>query len=212
MKKIIYCIVLFLSIQSFAQETSTQNIKTTSSTSTDASKGQLNFDVVRRVYYGIPVQTGNHVWKDAYDAGFSIGTSLGILEFANFRLSGGLEYEKYNVTDVSKAGNFKLIIKENLFLSISHDLKLNEKFMLVPNIGYGSNYVKHKTPSIRFANQVGNHFRIGAYFDFSLGGSVGVFGGIHYIRNKFDISTNSEYSDYFTKSSQFQFTLGLKVH
>lgn len=193
-------IFLFLIADGIAQEASTNK------------NDELKFDVAWRIYYAIPNQIGNHVYADAYDSKFSIGTSLALLEYSNFRLLGGYELEQYDVTDVSKAGNFDFISKHSFFGAVSYDFKLGSKINLAPQIGYGSSDIHHKMRSERVANQYGSHFRVGAYGDYSLGGSCDLFIGIHYIKSKFNIETNNEFKNYITKSTQLQLTLGLKVY
>lgn len=206
-------LLLSTSIHNFAQETSViQSNATMLEVKEENKNSELQFNVSWRLYYALPNQIGNHVYADAYDSKFSMGTSLGLIEYSNFRLSGGFELEQYNVTDVSKAGNFDFISKYSFFGTVSYDFELNDKIILAPQIGYGSSDIHHKMRAERVANQIGTHLRLGVYADYSLGENVAIFAGIHYIRSDFDISTNSEFKNYITKSTQLQLTLGLKVH
>lgn len=210
MRIIFSFLLLFISIHDFAQETSV--IQSNSTMLGENKNSGLQFNVSWRFYYAIPNQIGNHVYADAYDSKFSMGTSLGLIEYSNFRLSGGFELEQYEVTDVSKAGNFDFTSKYSFFGIVSYDFELSDKIILAPQIGYGSSDIHHKTRSERVANQIGTHLRLGFYGDYRLGKNVALFAGIHYISSEFDISTNSEFKNYITKSTQLQLTLGLKVH
>lgn len=200
--------MLCFALQNFAQEISTLKIDESNNSN---SRG-LHLDVVWRIYYASPNQFGDHVWNDAYSSGFSMGTSLGLLEFQNFRLTGGYEIEKYGVKDVSKAGNFEKVTKHNFYGTVSYDCKLNDQLMIVPNIGFGFKAITHRMKSERVAHQAGDIIRIGAFCDYSLGKSASVFLGVHYISTKFDLNINNQYEDYFEKSTQLQLTLGLKVY
>lgn len=212
MKKIATVLALCFALQNFAQEIVT--VKTDSlspKNNEDGAKG-LHLDVVWRIYYASPNQFGDHVWNDAYRSGFSMGTSLGLLKFQNFRITGGFEIEQYGVRDVSKVGNFERVSKHSFFGTVSYDYKLSDRFMVVPNIGLGSKDISHKMKSVRVAHQTGNHIRMGIFCDYSLGKNADVFVGVHYINSKFDININKDYKDYYEKSTQLQLTLGLKVY
>lgn len=212
MKKIAAIFTLFFALQNSAQERTTIKADSLSSKNNENEIKSVHFDVIWRIYYASPNQFGNHVWNDAYSSGFSMGTSLALLKFQNFRITGGFEIEQYGVKDVSKAGNFERASKHSFYGTFSYDYKLSDHFMIVPNIGLGSKDISHKMKSIRVAHQTGNHIRMGVFCDYSLGKNAAVFLGIHYIDSKFDIKINKEYEDYFEKSTQLQLTLGLKVH
>lgn len=213
MRKIVTILALCFSLQNFAQENTT--IKTDSLLSSKNNENKLrvpHFDAVWRIYYASPNQFGNTVWNDAYNSGFSMGTSLAILEFRKLRLSGAYEIERHAVENVSLAGNFERITQHNFHGSISYDFRISNRIMIVPNIGIGTKGTYHRMKSERIAYQSGNTVRIGAFFDYSLGKSVSAFLGIHYIGTKFDVKINNEYQDYFEKSRQLQLTVGLKVY
>lgn len=213
MKKILTFLLLFGVFISFSQENFSE--KQNDSQSQKAEKHEkrgLHFNAVWRIYYAMPNQFGDHVWNEAYSSKFSMGSSLGLLKFQNFRLIGGFEIEQYGITDVAKAGNFNFANKLSQFLLLSYDYKISNSFSLVPTIGIGAVGIKQKFDSERYAYQSGNDIRLGMFCDYSLGSGAAVFVGVHYITTKFDIKTNSAYQSYFEKSNQLQLTLGLKVH
>lgn len=211
MKKVLSIMLFFVVLHNFAQDTLPANTEIQPKSIKNEVRGP-HFDIMWRIYYAVPNQFGNHVWHDSYNSRFSLGTSLGVLEYRNFRLTGGFEIEQYDVKDISKAGNFEKISKHSFFGSVSYDYKLSNRFMIVSSIGLGSSDVSHKTLSTRVAHQTGNHIRMGLFCDFSLGNHAAVFLGVHYINSKFDIQINKAYEDYFEKSTQLQLTLGVKVY
>lgn len=214
MKKIFTLLMLSFVLQNFAQEVAPENQNDTITPNTiQHKKGrQLRFNIVSRVYCVVPKQFGDHVLADAHRSGIGIGTSLSLLEYKNIRLTGGLEVVQYNVNDVAKAGNFKNTTNTSFHGAISYDFKLSDDFIIAPNIGYGYSRIKQKLNSEREATQSGNHFRVGLISDYSMNKHFAFFLGIHYIDSNFDIETNQAHEDYFGKSTQLQFTLGIKIH
>lgn len=214
MKTFFTFLLLSITTYNFAQETIETNNDTDNAVVSigETTMDQLHFDTVWRLYYVLPNQIGNSVYAEAYDAKFSLGTSFGLLEYSNFKLSVGFEFEQYNITDVSKASNFDFISKYAFFGIVSYDFHLGDNIMVVPQIGYGSSDIHHKMRSERVANQGGTHFRVGCFGDYSLGNNFAFFIGIHYINSTFDVSTNDEFKKYFEKSNQLQLTLGIKVY
>ncbi|MDR6968220.1 hypothetical protein J2X31_002237 [Flavobacterium arsenatis] len=214
MKQIFTLLMLSFVLQNFAQETETETqTDTIRSEKFQPKKGrQLLFNVVSRVYYILPNQYGDHMLADAHSTDGGIGTSLSLLEYKKIRFTGGFEKAFYSVDDISKAGNFKTTNSTSIHGALSYDFKLNNHFMIAPSLGYGYNYIRQRWRSERNANQYGEHFRIGLITDYAMNKHFAFFIGIHYINSQYKIMTNQAYEDYFGKSKQVQFTLGIKIH
>lgn len=206
--------MLLFALQNFAQEIQTdkQTDTITAEKIQPKKDRQLLFNIVSRVYFVLPNQYGDHMLADAHTTNGGIGTSLSLLEYKKIRLTGGFEKVFYSVNDVSKAGNFKTTNSTTIHGALSYDFKLNNYFMISPSLGFGYNHIRQRWRSERSANQDGEHFRIGLITDYAMNNHFAFFLGIHYIDSQYDITTNQDYEDYFGKSKQVQFTLGIKIH
>lgn len=214
MKTLIIALAFVFGLQGFAQELQTQHpTDTLSSNTKEDKKGrQLLFNIVSRIYATLPGQFGDHALADAHRSKVGFGTTISLLEYKNIRLTGGHEIGYYTPEDVSRTANFRSTRVFNFFGMISYDFKLNDGFTVVPGIGYGYSNIKQRYRTERHTHQDGEHFRVGFSTDYSLNKHFALFLGIYYIDSKFEIITNPAYEDYFGKSRQVQFTLGIKIH
>lgn len=171
----------------------------------------FRLDFVWRVYYILPQPFGNHALADAHGKSYGVGTSFGLVEYQNFRLGMGMEFDQYSVSDIAKVGDFKKSNGTHFFGALSYDFEINDTFLLQPIISFGSQRFHQKKDSQSLGSYSGNQFRMGVLTDVQLADDLAVFVGVQYIHSSFDIATNPEFESYFQKSQQIQLTLGLKI-
>lgn len=203
----IFVIFLF-SLQSFAQI----HVKSTEKPITNDQEDKFGISGVFRLYPIVPVHFGNNVFAKAHKTNIGIGGNLAVLRYGDFRTGFSYELNYYEVSDVSKVGNFRTSNNQNFTGFVSYDYKINNKIILVPNVGYGTSYVKQKTSSKRFGNYSGTHFKLGLYTDYEVAKSLAAFIGLHYMYTKYSIDTNPQFENYLENIPQLQFTVGLKIY
>lgn len=159
-----------------------------------------------------PNQIGNHSMSKDFESKFGFAASLYLIKYKKFRLGGGAEFSQYDVTDKSKIGEISYLNSSKYYFTICYDYVLSNKFILQPNIGYGSENLNLSAVNKRFTTQYGKEFRIGSYLDYRLNRSFAVFVSVNYISSSIEVNTNAEYKDYFGKAQQIQIGLGLKIY
>lgn len=207
MKKIFILIILFCILPVLSQNTP-QKEQTDNATK---QSDEFKISIVYRLYPISSLHFGNNVFAEAHENGGGFGTSLGLFQYGNIRAGFGYEYTSYSVSDVSKVGNFNFSNLQSFNYFISYDLKLTNHLMLVPNIGYGNDFVNQKTRSQSFGNYSGNHLKLGLHTDWELSSSIAAFVGVHYVYTKYDLKTNAAFEDFLQKSHQIQLTIGIKI-
>lgn len=207
MKKINTILLLLFCLQSIAQVA----VKPSSKPVTNDADDKFGISGVFRLYPIFPIHFGNNVFAKAHETNTGIGGNLSFLKYDNLRTGIIYELNYYEVSDVSKVGNFRSSNQRNFTWFVSYDFKVDKKLLLIPNVGYGNSYVVQRTNSKRFGNYSGTHFRLGLYADYEVAKSLAAFIGLHFISTKYNIKTNPDFEDYLEKIPQMQFTAGLKI-
>ncbi len=206
-------ISLLFFLQNFAQvNPAPQNTDETENYVDEEDANTFAIRTLWRFYPISAVHFGENAFAEAHENGSGFGGSLGLAKYGNFRMGFGYEFTKHQVSDVSKVGNFSRSNNQSLHLFVSYDYEINKTFLITPVIGYGGNTVNQRDSAKRFGRYGGNHFRMGCFTDVSLNKNIAVFVGIHYINTQFGIKTNAAFQDYFEKSQQVQFSIGIKLH
>lgn len=195
-----YCLLLLVcSGISFAQNIDKPKIRP-----------ELEFKVNARFQLLYPIQFGNTALAKAHSPFIGFSSQLNLLDFMGFKAGFGVDLVTYKITDRQMIANLNASKYTSAYLLLSYEYKLSQKFLITPNIGYGSASLDLGSRDSRFGGQSGNEFRIGGILDYKIGKSTYVFGGINYISNTLDVETAPEYKSYFSKAKQIQLSLGIR--
>lgn len=171
---------------------------------------KLEFKVNARFQLIQPIQFGNTALAKAHSPYLGISSQLNLLDFMGFKAGFGVDMVGYKITDKQMIANLHASKYTSAYVLLSYEYKLSEKFLITPNIGWGSASLELGSRSSRFGGQDGNEIRIGGILDYKIGKSTYVFGGINYINTTLDVQTAPEYKSYFSNANQIQLSLGIR--
>ncbi|MEO5777977.1 MAG: outer membrane beta-barrel protein [Flavobacterium sp.] len=177
----------------------------------EAKKPELTFKINARFQLLYPIQFGNTALAKAHEPKLGVSAQMNFLNYQNFKAGFGFDFVTYKITDKQMIANLSNSKYTSAYFLLSYEYKLNEKFLISPNIGYGSASLELGSRSSRFGKQNGNEIRIGGVIDYKIGKSTYAFGGINYVTNSLDVETAPEYQSFFSKANQIQLSIGIRL-
>lgn len=200
MKNFIYVLALLCSVVSFAQNDEKPK-----------ENAELEFKLSSRVQLIYPMQFGNTALSKAHEPRPGISTQINVLDFQHFKAGFGFDFVTYDITNEQLIANLSTSKYTSAYVLLSYEHKLTEKFLITPNIGYGSASLDLGSRNSRFGKQSGKEFRIGGVLDYKIGRSIYAFVGLNYINNKLNVQTAPEYKSFFSKGNSIQLSLGIRL-
>jgi hypothetical protein len=171
---------------------------------------ELRVNTTIRFQTFFPIQFGNTALAKAHKPKPGFSAQMNMLDFKNFKFGWGFDLSTYDITDKEMIANLSTSKYTSIYMLLSYEYKVNNKFQITPNIGYGSASLALGSRASRFGKQTGNEFRIGSNIDYRISNAIFVIGGLNYVHNVFDIHTSPEYESFFSKANQIQINFGIR--
>lgn len=206
MKKIIIIIAAVLMYMHTDAQTENDSLAPATKEHTGRPAIKLNI----RTYGTLPTGIGDNIISKAYNGTGGVGIKVNIFSIYNVNVGVEYEYMGYTVSDPSLAGNTKGNDIHTPYLELLYELPVTRKLTVSPKIAIGSSSMQQKGKN-NYGWQYGTTLRLGMYIDYSLNDYLAVFLTGNYLSTRFNVKTNSEYKDFFSKVQQVNAGLGLKV-
>jgi len=202
MKQIKIIIVLFFS--SFVVHSQTDSSK--------VEKKIVKFNERFRFGFFRPIPLGNNTYAKDIKPIIGLNTRLSILSIYDFNLGAGVDFGFYSIKRPENIGTFKNGKTLAFHFEINRDIKINSNIKLIPFLDLGQNNLTFKEKGVKIMRQNGNSFKIGCLTNFKIDKTASYYLGLEYSSVKYDIKTIPELEDYFNRSKQIVFLLGINLN
>jgi hypothetical protein len=198
-KLISSCILIFYSTSLIGQEIISKK-----------ENSKLDFKPYFSIGISVPIQFGNTALAKGHGSGVGFAAELGVLTYQKFYVGLGTDSNAYNVTNQAIIGNYPISKHNSYYGFLSYEFNVIDKFSLSPSIGFGSSELVIKKSGKRRGEQDGNEFRIGTSINYNFNTLNALALKVNYINNVYDVNTNEEFQDFFSKSNQIQIAIVYK--
>lgn len=176
----------------------------------NAQESTFRPDSEIKIYGNSPLTFGENMLNEAHDAKIGWGFMTSPFSFYNFKVGFGFDYTKFDVTDVSLAGNIDRTELFNLYGYLAYPLEITEKFSVEPKLGIGGNKLRQKNQSKDLGNMKGTSFILGTSLDYEIVYPLFIMGGADFVHTNFNVRTHPDNEKFFRNASQLNFYIGLK--
>ena len=174
-------------------------------------KSKLQLDSSFLVGFIYPIQFGNTALSKGHDTDYGFTSSFGLLKYNGICAGIGLDMVYYQVKNKQIIGDYQNSKHNSYFGFIKYDFNLSKKISFTPNIGYGYSELVIRKNSKRRGSQDGNEFRLGTFINYNFNNQNALSLSVMYVNNVYDVKTNEEFQDFFSKSNSIQLGLVYKT-
>ncbi|MCG2612046.1 porin family protein [Flavobacterium sp. SM15] len=138
-----------------------------------------------------------------------IGIQYNMLKLNNFKAGIAYDFMNYKVTDKALGGNLNSTNYNSLALKIQYEQNLNSEWTVEPYTGIGQVMIQQRSNGSGYGSFYGTSYYLGANVTHKLTDRFSVYSGINYNFTSYNVKTAKEFEDFFQRSNQLQFSLGI---